>query len=93
MKTTNHIQRGLSTLLKTRTILSEKPTTRFGFLTCVNRFEAAKNVDKTGIVKVGSGEFSVISHTDNAIRYRVSFVNDENMPYCTCSSWKKSYYP
>ena len=62
-------------------------------LTCLNRCEAAKNVDKTVIVQVGSGEFSVISHTDNATRYRVSFGNDENMPYFTCSSWKKSYYP
>ena len=62
-------------------------------LTCRNRFKVAKNVDKTGIVQVESGEFSVISHTDNAIRYRVSFRNDENMPYCTCSSWKKLYYP
>ena len=61
-------------------------------LTCLNRFEAAKNLDKTGIVQVESGEFSVISHTD-VIRYRVSFRNDENMPYCTCFSWKKSYYP
>ena len=50
-------------------------------------------MDKTGIVQVESGEFSVISHTDNAIRYRVTFRNDKNMPYCTCSSWKKSYYP
>ena len=50
-------------------------------------------MDKTGIVQIESGEFSVISHTDNAIRYRVSLGNDENMPYCTCSSWKKSYYP
>ena len=49
-------------------------------------------MDKTGIAQVESGEFSVIRHTDNAIRYRVSFANDENMPYCTCSSCKKSYY-
>ena len=62
-------------------------------LTCLNNFEASKNVGKTGIVQVGSGEFSVISHTDSATRYRVSFRNDENMSYCICSSWKKSYYP
>ena len=49
-------------------------------------------MDKTGIVQVESEEFSVISHTDNAIRYRVECGNDENMPHCTCSSWKKSYY-
>ena len=62
-------------------------------LTCLNKFEAAKNVDKTGIVHVGSETFSVISHTDNATRYRVSFGNEENMPYCTCSSRKKTYLP
>ena len=62
-------------------------------LTCLNTFEATKSVDLTGIVQVGSEQFSVISHTDNATWYRVSFGNDENMPYYTCSSWKKSYYP
>ena len=35
-------------------------------LTCLNRFEAVRNVDKTAIIQVGSGQLSVISHTDNA---------------------------
>ena len=59
-------------------------------LTCLNRFEVAKYVDKTGIVQVRSGEFLVISYNDNAIRYMVSFGNEKNVPYCTCSSWKKT---
>ena len=59
-------------------------------LTCLNRFEAGKNVDKTGIVQVRSGEYLVISYNDNAIRYMVSFGNEKNMPYCTCASWKKA---
>ena len=52
-----------------------------------------QDVYKTGITQIGSGEFSVISHIDNAMRYRISFRNDQNMPYCTCSSLKKSDYP
>ena len=59
-------------------------------LTCLNRFEAAKNVDKTGIVQVRSGEFLVISYNDNAIRYMEISGNEKNMPCCTCSSWKKT---
>ena len=57
------------------------------------RLSFENDEDKTGITQVGSGDFSVISHTDNAVGYRVSFGNDINMPYCTCSSWKKSDYP
>lgn len=49
-------------------------------LTCLNRFETATNVDKTGTVQVGSPRIYAISHTDNATHYRVS-ENDENMPY------------
>ena len=52
-----------------------------------------QDVDKIGITQTESGDFSVISHIDNAMRYRMSFRNDKNMPYCTCSSWKKSDYP
>ena len=51
-----------------------------------------QDVDTIGITQIGSGEFSVISHIDNAMHYRMSFRNDKNMPYCTCSSWKKSDY-
>ena len=46
-------------------------------LTCLNRFEGARNVDKTGVVQVGSGDFSVISGTENATSYRVSFGTDK----------------
>ena len=42
-------------------------------LACLNRFESAKDVDKTGIVQAGSGEFSNISFAVNAARYRTSF--------------------
>ena len=42
-------------------------------LACLNRFESAKGVDKTGIVQVGSGEISNISFAVNAARYRTSF--------------------
>ena len=42
-----------------------------------------KSREATSIVQIGSGEFSVISHTNNPTRYRVSFWNEKNMPYCT----------
>ena len=35
-------------------------------LTSLNRLEASKNLDKTNIVQAESGEFSAVSHTDNA---------------------------
>ena len=49
-------------------------------LTCLNGFEGAKNVNKTGLVQAGSGDFSVISRTENATSYRVSFGTDEKSP-------------
>ena len=62
---------------------------QFGF-NLPEQVRSRKNVDKTGIVQVRSGEYLVISYNDNAIRYMVSFGNEKNMPYCTCASWKKA---
>ena len=47
---------------------------------CLNRFEAAKNVDKVGIVQAGTRKFSVVRHTANAACCRVSFGDDKKCP-------------
>lgn len=51
-------------------------------------------MDKTGVSMIGHGTFLVQSaDIVSKERYTIDFGDDNNMPSCSCPSWKEFFYP
>ena len=61
---------------------------------CLIKKSLGENLDTTGIKMIDMGRF-IISYYDDGQRkeYYVEFGDDENMPSCTCPSWRSSAFP
>lgn len=59
---------------------------------CLHQKSLAELSDTADIEMVDFGHFQIRYYDPSTDDYDVYFGNEENMPYCTCRSWKSSAY-
>ena len=61
---------------------------------CLLQKGLGKKLDHTGIKLVGVGKFTIEYFQGNFLkRHSVDFGGDEEIPKCSCFTWRKSAYP
>lgn len=68
--------------------LQERP--RDFVVHCLQKLEISKNMDVTGIVQTGIGEFKVIDYNNGKETYNICFGDSENIPRCSCHDWNRT---